>query len=411
MIVGNGPAGFAAASAIRARDPRAEITVVTEEPHFFYSRVLLSRFLGGGLDRPRLFLAGEDTYRSLGIKLLAGRRAISARGEGSGEVELDDGSSLPWDRLLLAPGSSPVRLEAPGADLPGVFYLRTLEDARAIAGRARRGERALVVGGGMIGFKATEGLLEQGMRVTMVVSSPRVLSQALDAEGSRLVEEMLAAYGVTVLTGVDVVGFSARGENLEATLSDGKAISCRLAVVGKGVRPNLELARALGLRVDRGILCDQYLSASRPGVFAAGDAAQVFDPAYGEPRVNAVWPHAVAQGRIAGINMVDGPRERFWGGVGRNAITLGKIQVISGGLVAPRDGEYEEVKVWGPGWYRKLTLRGERAVGAAFVGDVTGAGVTLSYVCSGQPVGELVAAFRAGRLHPAYLRRHALAYR
>jgi NAD(P)H-nitrite reductase large subunit len=413
VIVGNGPAGFTAACTIRSLDARADVTVVSDEPHPFYSRVLTSYFIAGRVSREALFLAGAGDYGARGITLLGSRRAVGVRagGEGGGELELDDGSRLKWDRLLLATGSDPVRLEVPGADLPGVFYLRGLGDAEAIAAYARPGDTALVIGGGMIGFKAAEGLLGRGMRVTMVVSSPYVLSQALDEEAGHLVGEMLARHGVTVLTGTDVLGFSARGDYLVAELSGGQSVTCRLAVVGKGVRPRTGLARALGLRVERGIVCDDYMATSLPGVFAAGDVAQVYDPARSEARVNAIWPNAVAQGRVAGANMVRGVWQRFWGGIGRNALLVGDIAIISGGLVAPRGDGYQEIRVRGPGFYRKLVMEGERAVGAVFVGDLTGAGVVMALVQSGQPAPHLPGAFRSGRLHAAYVRMRSFAHR
>ncbi|MEW6547814.1 MAG: FAD-dependent oxidoreductase [Bacillota bacterium] len=412
VIVGNGPAGFTAACTIRSLDPQAHVTVLTDEPHPFYSRVLTSYFIAGEVGKDALFLARAEDYRDRGITLLAGREVVAVRrgGEG-GWVDVDDGTSLEWDRLLLATGSEPVRLEVPGADLPGVLSLRTLADAEAIAARARPGSSALVIGGGMIGFKATEGLLGRGVRVTMAVTSRHVLSQALDAEAGHLVGEMLARHGVTVITGVDVVGFSARRDGLVAELSDGQAVTCDLAVVGKGVAPRTALARHLGLRVNRGIVCDENMATSCPGVFAAGDVAEVYDPSRGEARVNALWPNAVAQGRVAGTNMVRGPRQAFWGGIGRNALCLGDIRIISGGLVAPRGDGYEEVKVRGSDFYRKLVMQGDRAVGAIFVGDLTGAGVVMAYVQSEQPAPGLADAFRRGCLHAAYVRRHCFAHR
>lgn len=440
VIVGNGAAGFTAACTIKSLDPGAEVTVVSDEPHSFYARVLTSYYIAGRVPRDSMFLASPDDYRNRGITFLCGRRVAAARGGGEGgEVELDDGSSLRWERLLLATGSDPVRLEVPGADLPGVFTLRDLSDADAIATRARPGEMALVVGGGMIGFKATEGLLGRGMRVTMAVSSRHVLSQALDEEAGHLVGELLARHGVTVRTGVDVTGFSVHGDRLVAELSDGQAVPCHLAVVGKGVRPRTDLARSLGLQVKRGIVCDEHMATSLPGVFAAGDVAEVFDPSYGDTRVNAIWPNAVGQGRVAGTNMVRSVRthahasggaddrpagqgtagacgagrlpQRFWGGIGRNALCLEDIAIISGGVVAPRGDGYQEVRVRGPGYYRKLVLRGDTPVGAVFVGDLTGAGVVMALVQSGQPVPGLADAFRSGRLHAAYVRLRAFAHR
>ncbi|HHY93703.1 MAG TPA: NAD(P)/FAD-dependent oxidoreductase [Firmicutes bacterium] len=412
VIVGNGPAGFTAAMAIRRLDPGGTVTVVSDEPYPFYSRVLTTHLLAGHIPRGQLFLADEATYRSWGIGLLSGHRVVAAA---DGLLQLDDGTGLPYDRLLLATGAAPVPLDVPGADLPGVHYLRTLDDAEGILSQVEPGATAVVIGGGMVGFKATEGLLGRGMKVVMVVSSPYVLSQALDEEGGRLVERLLEEEGVDVRTRREVVEFNASPGGLEVTLrtvtSGGseETVPCRLAIVGKGVRPNLHLAGALGLRTDRGILCDQQMATSHPGIFAAGDVAQVFDPASGEARVNAIWPHAVAQGRVAGSNMVRPGSAGFWGGIGQNALSLGRLSVISGGLVAPKGDGYQEIRVRGPGWYRKLVLKDGRAVGAAFVGDTSGAGVVLSYVRSGKRVfsghkdNALVDAFATGRLHAGRL--------
>ncbi|WXJ93895.1 Assimilatory nitrate reductase electron transfer subunit [Neomoorella carbonis] len=374
LILGNSAAGVTAAGTIRRADPAGEITIVGDEPYPYYARVLTSYYLGGLVTRDRLWLAGEEWYRRQGVKLLTGRRAVAVD-TGSRRVGLDDGRELPYDRLLVATGASPQQIDIPGSNLAGVFTLRTLDDAVAIRQFARPGGQAVVIGGGLVGIKAAEGLHARGLQVRLVVSSGRLLSQALDDTGAELVRRTMANAGFTIHLREDVVALEGREKVTAAVLRSGVTVPADVVVVGKGVRPNVAFLRGSGIKVDRGILVNEYLATNIPGVYAAGDVAQAYDYAWQEPRLNAIWGNAVEQGRLAGFNMA-GHHTAYCGGIGRNSLVVNGLGVISGGIVNPPGEGYQVVTRLDErrSYYRKAVLQGRRLVGMVAVGPPGGAG-------------------------------------
>lgn len=374
LILGNSAAGVTAAGTIRRADPAGEITIVGDEPYPYYARVLTSYYLGGLVTRDRLWLAGEEWYREQRIRLITGRRAVAVD-IGSQRVGLDDGSELSYDRLLVATGAAPQQIDFPGKTLAGVFTLRTLDDAAAIRKFARPGGQAVIVGGGMVGLKAAEGLHARGLKVRLVVSSGRLLSQALDDTGAELVRRAMANAGFTIHLREDVVALEGREKVTAAVLRSGVTVPADVVVVGKGVRPNVPFLQGSGIDVDRGVLVDDYLATNIPGIYAAGDVAQAYDYAWQEPRLNAIWGNAVEQGRLAGLNMA-GHHTAYRGGIGRNSLVVNGLGVISGGIVNPPGEGYEVVTRLDEkrSCYRKAVLQGRRLVGMVAIGPPSGAG-------------------------------------
>ncbi len=386
VIVGNSAAGLAAVESLRAAAPGAEITLVAAEEGPAYSRVLTSCYLAGQVPEERLFLVDEGFYRSRNVETLFGRAAVGLAA-GENLLLLSDGTQLAFDRLLVATGASPQRLTVPGADLPRVFTLRTRADAEAIRQAARGAQRAVVVGGGMVALKAAEALCALGLAVTMVVSSPRLLSQLLDPATADLVLHRLEQPGLTVLLRENVAEIQGDGRAAQVVTDRGRELPCDLVVVGKGVRPNVEWLGGSGVAVNRGALVDERLRTSRPGVYAAGDAAETWDAAWEERRVNALWSNAVEQGRVAGLNLASpsGASLAYPGSLAENSLHWGDLSLIAVGCVHPPadDPRYRVyTRQDGDRFYRRLVFREGRLVGAALLGDVRGAGVLRSLIRS-----------------------------
>lgn len=406
VIVGNGPAGFAAVEALRKTDPEGEIVLVSDEPYPFYSRVLLTYYLAGVAERESLWLADTEWYARRRVRLLAGRRAVGIDAV-SRRLLLDGGQTVAYDRLLLATGARPQVLKVPGADLPGVFTLRTLEDAEALSfWVGRRPQRAVVVGGGMIGLKAAEALKARGLEVHVVVSSPRLLSQVLDGEGASLVQEILEAEGYHLHFEEDVVAIEGRERVEGVHLRSGKLLAAGSVVVGKGIVPNVGFLAGSEIKVNRGVLVNERFETTVPGIFAAGDVAEAYDRVWKCSRINALWTNAVEQGYLAGLAMGGHP-VTYRGSVAQNSLVCAGLAVFTGGMVNPPENGNCRVEIRVDPkrrLYRKAVLENGRLVGLVAVGETAGVGAFSSLL--GREVEEQnVADFLEGRFGFGHLLR------
>lgn len=301
IIIGTGVAGFAAVEAIRSVDRGAEIIMVGDDPHGYYSRPGLAYFLTGELHDKALFPKTREDYSQLNFKFMKGSVTEINRTEKS--VQLDGRSRLSYDKLLLATGASAIPLSVSGAKLQGVVKLDDLDDARGIMKYARRGHTAVVVGGGITALELTEGLLARGMNVHYLLRGNRYWSNVLDEQESRFVEARLQAEGVTLHFRSEVSEIIGKTKVTGVRLKDGSTIKCDLVAYAIGVAPRMDLARACGLDIDRGILVNECLQTSDPHIYAAGDVAQVFDPMTGHSVLDSLWNPAREQGYAAGLNM------------------------------------------------------------------------------------------------------------
>ncbi len=305
VLVGSGVAAIAAAESIRQRDTQGEIVMLAEDPFVYYSRPGLAYYLTGEIDEKRLFPFSERDFRRLEIRVL---RAAARRIRPEEHlVELDEGKTLSYDRLLLATGARARPLTVPGVDLSGVFKLDHLHDARAILKHARRRKTAVVTGGGITALELVEGLLARGMRVHYVLRGGRYWKRVLDATESQIVETLLEEDGVHLhhMNEIQEI-LGKRGRVAGVRLANGRQIKASLVAYAVGILPRVELAREAGLRCDRGVLVDDRLRTSAPDVFAAGDVAQVYDPAAGRYVLDSLWAPAREQGWTAGANMAGG---------------------------------------------------------------------------------------------------------
>jgi len=299
VIVGNGPAGVTAAETIRRNDAAGDIRIVGGEDVGFYSRPGLAYMLTGAIPEERLFSRPESTYERASVQRTVGTvRTIEPRGH---RLELAGGEVLRYDRLLLAVGARAVRPEIPGIDLEGVVTLDNLEDARRILRLARRAKRACVVGGGITAIELAEGLVAHGVETHYLMRGDRYWGSVLDPHESALVEERLAEDRIRIQRGVELAGVIGRDGRVSAIKTrDGAVIRCDILAVAIGTQPRLELAQGAGLETGRGIWTDATFQTSDPDIFAAGDAAEVLDPATGERAVDSLWSVSMEQGRVAG---------------------------------------------------------------------------------------------------------------
>jgi NADPH-dependent 2,4-dienoyl-CoA reductase/sulfur reductase-like enzyme len=302
VIVGNGPAGLTAAETIRRNDASGDIHIVGGEDHRFYSRPGLAYLLTGAIPEERLFSRPDSAYEQARIqRSVATVQRIEAADH---RVTLADGRTMTYDRLLLAVGARAVRPSIPGADLEGVVTLDNLDDARRILRLARRARRGCVVGGGITAIELAEGLTAQRVDTHYLMRGDRYWSSVLSPHESTLVEERLVDDGIRIHRGTElarVIGHKDRVSAVET--QGGDMLPCDLLAVAIGTQPRIELAREAGLETGRGIWTDDTFRTSDPDIFAAGDAAEVLDPATGKRGLDSLWSVAIEQGRAAGDNL------------------------------------------------------------------------------------------------------------
>ena len=302
VIVGLGVAGFAAIEAIRSVDQTGEITWIGDDPHGFYSRPGLAYYLTGELHDQALYSRTAADFKLLKFRYIQGY--ISSIDRECHMLQVNQQPTILYDRLLLAVGAQALPLKVPGSHLEGVLKLDHLADAKTMLKYARRGKSAVVVGGGITALELVEGLVARGLQVHYLLRGDRYWSNVLDAQESRIVEQRLQEEGVHLhyhAEIAEVIGRHQRARGIR--LQSGEIIPCDLVAYAVGIRPRLELAKQAGLAVDRGILVNEYLQTNDPDIFAAGDVAQVFDPATGQSALDSLWNSARQQGHAAGLNM------------------------------------------------------------------------------------------------------------
>jgi NAD(P)H-nitrite reductase large subunit len=391
LIVGNGAAGVTAAETIRARDPRGHITVLSGEPHPMYSRPGLAYVIIGAVSDQQVVARSEAWYAQQRIGLVYGRAARLDPAER--RVVLEDGRAPGYDSLLIATGARAVPPPYPGADLAGVAYLDTLAGTRDLLLQARTARRAVVIGGGITALELAEGLAHQKVETHYFVRRRGLWSAVFNETESALLEARVRGHGVHLHydTEISEILPDGAGRVGGVRLANGDVFACDLLGAAIGVKPQLELAQGTELQMDRGLMVDEYLQTNLPGIFAAGDCAQVYDRWTGQHMLDVLWPTAVAAGRAAGANMA-GARQPYVKGVPFNACLLFGLHITAIGQLGTRrdDGEVVQYtsrgfsEIWttrphayGSAWSQdgantlRLVLSGDRLVGALIVGQQT----------------------------------------
>jgi NAD(P)H-nitrite reductase large subunit len=302
VIIGTGAAGITAAQTIRSKDQAADILTICEEPYGFYSRPGLAFYLTGEIPEPQLYPFSQKDFRRLNLRLL---HAHATRIDGFGHrIELHDGTTVPYDRALIATGAKAATNQVPGNDLVGVIKLDNMDDARHIVKMTRNARSAVVVGGGITALELVEGLRARGVKTHYLLRRDRYWSNVLDETESRIVENRLKEEGVLIHYHSELTEILGRRGRVSAVRTqDDRYIECELVAIAIGIRPRKELAEASGVETDRGILVNEFLQTSQPDIFAAGDVAQVYDPFLGKSILDSLWGPAREQGHAAGLNM------------------------------------------------------------------------------------------------------------
>lgn len=386
VIIGNGIAGVCAAEAIRSMDAKGEITIIGDETFPPYSRPMISQVLEGSQPHSKLSIRSERFYDELEIKSILGKRADGI--DVNNRQVLIDGDGVPFDRLLIAAGADPRPHDADGLELNHIFYMRTQDHVRQQVAALEGARRAVVLGGGLVGFKAAYGLLKRGLDVTMLITSGYPLSMQVDAVAGKMILDELVRHGLKVQVGVSVVAFDGNGSVQAAVTDADTRLPCDMVIIGKGVLPSRSFIPKDKIDVDLGVVVDAHLQTNIPGIYAAGDVAEMVDIARNCRWVNALWPEAASQGSVAGFNMAGRP-VAYPGSLSRNVMRVFDLDVLTVGNSNPRaDTGLRIIQTGGDvcGYYRSLVLEGEILVGAVMVNRIEQGGVLRALIENRIPI-------------------------
>ncbi len=389
VVIGNGCAGIEAIKAIRRRDPEGRIILMDPDPNPCYYRPMLPDYACGLKTREELWVVDKGFYAEALVDFMAGRRALEVRPD-EAAVIAEGGVRVVFDRLLLACGSRPRLLDCPGADLDGVVYLRTLEQADHTRKIAAESKRAVALGGGLLGVELARLFNELGLETDYLIREDRFWPQMLDEASSAIVEKRLAEKGIRIRKKEGIAGLSGRGRVREAHTTSGEVIEADLIGVAIGVVPNSELLEDSGILTGPGVIVDGHMRSSAEGVFAAGDIAQAYDPVHGEHRINTSWMGARKEGRVAGTNMAGGDEE-LPGAIAFNIINIYGLPVACLGQNLAEGEGYEHLVREHPQGeaYRKYVLREGRLVGAILIGDITDARILEELITAAADLGGI----------------------
>ena len=378
VIVGNSVAAVGAIRAIRALDQQSNITVISREKHNAYGRPLISYLLGGLINEKRMSYLPADFYNQNRINLLLNSEVIGVDTQ-TRQVKLAAGDSISYDRLLLATGGDPFIPPIEGmSDKDRIFTFTTWDDAANLKVISQDINRAVVIGGGLIGLKAAEGLNLLNKSVTVIELADRVLSSAFDRPAGKIVARKMKANGIDVITEDTVVRIEGDGAEISGvTLKSGDFIPCDTLIVAIGVRPAAGFLKGSNIQVNRGIVVDNSMATSAENVYAAGDVAEAADFFSDQKNPMPIWPDAYIQGDIAGTAMAGGTKS-YTGGLAMNSIEFFKVSTISMGITNPTDPNefeihsFQDIQNY---QYRKIILKNNLLVGAVLVGNVDRAGI------------------------------------
>lgn len=363
-IVGNGVAGVTAAQTIVRAHPGADVHIYAAEPYPYYRRPQLPDYIAGLVTEADIFYRPSEWYEQQGIHVHLNLPVVELDPQAH-RIRLADGSSVPYDRLLLATGSQAWIPPTEGVNRRGIFTLRTLDDARVIRHFAQSVRRGVVIGGGLLGLETARALRVLKLEVTVLEIAPYLMPRQLDREGAYVLETLIQNMGIRTLTGVVVEALLGNGTVRAVRLKDGREIPTDMVIYSAGIRSDVTLARQAGLAVNRGVVVDAYLQTSAPDVYAAGDAAEVNGIVYG------IVPAAIEQARAAAANMVTPGSVTYTGTLPATTLKVVGAELTSLGECTAESDDLLQLRRADPqaGRYRKLALRSGRIVGAILLNE------------------------------------------
>jgi NAD(P)H-nitrite reductase large subunit len=387
VIIGNSAAAVGCITGIRKLDQASPITVISDESEHTYSRPLISYWLAGKVTDKNMSYRDKNFYKENNVTPILGVKAVSIDRKGK-KVVLENGQSVPYGKLLIATGSSPFVPPMDGMEKsPDVFTFLSWESARGVKKVVTKNCRAVVLGAGLVGLKAAEGLSKYTKDITVIDLADRVLPSILDNAAAAMVKKHLEKQGIKFLLNCSVKSFNGK----TVTLSTGSKLDYDVFVAAVGVRPNTSLARDAGLELGRGIVTDNRQRTNDPDIYAAGDCTESLDISSGTKKVLALLPNAYIQGYTAGNNMAGGA-ESFDNAIPMNSIGFFGYSMITAGSMEGTCYEYKNGDV-----LRRLFINDNRLIGFIMLGEIDRAGIYTAMVRNRVPIDNVdIEAMKSG---------------
>lgn len=380
VIIGGSAAAISAVEAIRSIDRDSTINLFSDESTPLFSRVLLPYYIAEELSKPLLSFRSADFFEQNRVTPHLGVR-VNSISVNSKTILTETGESYPYDKLLLATGGNPIIPTIKGIELKNIFSFKTLSDAEKIYNFQPK--KAVVIGAGSVGVESSISLRRRGIEVTLIEQLSHILPTVFDEEAASLVKKRIDEFGIRVICGEKVTQFIGNGE-VKKVVTESREIECDMVVIAVGIKPAIELIKGTEIEVGSmgGIKVNSQMMTNVVDIYAAGDVAETYDITRETFWINAIWPCAVEQGRVAGLNMAG--KETFYEGsfrrnsignfIGIPAVSLGLIKAET--CPSCEGGEnFQEIKKRTKCTYKKLILKNDRLVGVILVGQIQKAGI------------------------------------
>jgi NAD(P)H-nitrite reductase large subunit len=379
VIIGNSTAAVGAVEGIRKYDRQTPIVIISDEPYHTYARPLISYYLGGRVTEDKLHYRCMDFYEQNNIRTILGVKAEAIDTQNR-KVILQEGGSIPYNKLLVATGGKAIVPAIKGLDKENVFSFTKLDDVKAIKKAAVKGSRAIVVGASFSGLKAVEALVQRDVEVTVIDIMDRIMPRLFDKTASSLAEKTLEENGVNILLSTTVQSITGAQKAAGVLLKDGKELPGDFIILAIGVRCNTDIVKDTEIKTNRGIIVDETMRTNIPGVYAAGDVAEGYNFIEDKNMEIAIIPNAYRQGETAGANM-SGQNLRFDRGFIMNSMPLLGLSILSAGISEEKEG----IKIktaYAPerNSYKKFYIADGCLVGYLLMNDIDRAGLYTGFI-------------------------------
>jgi len=388
VIIGNGGAGVSALQTIREIDKKSDITIISREQYPAYSPCSLPNLIGGEIDKPTIFRFDKQFYNRLNANFIKNSEAVEISTKYK-TVKLENGKNIKFDKLLISAGAKPITPKGiKGQELNGVHVMGTLNSALGILEHIKQGvKHAVIVGGGFMGIETATMLKKQGVDVTIVEMLPHILSRMLDPDVSDKIAEILKEHGIKLVLNDSVKSINGDKKVTDVTLKKNK-LSCDMVILAIGVSPNIDLIHGSGIKVNHGIVVDSKMQTTKKDIYAAGDIAEVEEQIEGIQGSFAIWPNAIEQGRIAGLN-ISGKATNYDGAEVINVLDIFDTSVVAMGRVSKEIGKCKVISRFTPQFSKKILLKENRILGLQFIGTIRNAGAFYSLMKKGSDVSNI----------------------